>query len=391
LHSKHLLPLSLSDYVARFSLEFVVLGIAVLAVYTNLSLIRHANVVSANDQSVIFSFLKNNPKLNDALLTQTETTTILAKSDQLISKALAQSTSGILLTSSQSAPSAINHTTIQNDVIVKTNPADTQSFYRHGLTQYKVQTGDTVIGIASSFGISPATIMKENKMDETTTLKPGQELTILPTTGITYTLKEGDAQESLLNKYKITEEAFLDANNIESFDDLAVGAVVVIPMDSVNVPAVSKPASKFVRSDAGKVSLKTADSPVDFVGGALSFIWPTAVRSITQGFSSRHTGLDISDSKKEPIFAAADGFVEISGYQANGYGNTIVINHGNGLKTRYGHASELYVSAGEYVKQGQTIAKQGNTGRVRGTTGIHLHFEVMKNGTRVNPLSYVRP
>ncbi|MBX4186996.1 MAG: M23 family metallopeptidase, partial [Candidatus Doudnabacteria bacterium] len=70
---------------------------------------------------------------------------------------------------------------------------------------------------------------------------------------------------------------------------------------------------------------------------------------------------------------------------------TIVINHGNGFKTRYGHASELYVSAGDYVKQGQLIAKQGNTGRVRGVTGIHLHFEILKNGKRVNPLSYVRP
>ena len=368
------------------------MGIAVLAVFTNFSLIRHANVVSANDQSVIFSFLKNNPKLNNALLAQSDTTTILAKSDQLISKALAQSTSGILLTSSQSAfTSAVNPSTIQDDVIVKTNPADTQNFYRHGLTQYKIQSGDTIIGIASSFGISPATIMNENKMDETTTLKPGQELTILPTTGITYTLKEGDAQESLLNKYKVSEDDFLDANNIESFEDLDVGAVVVIPMNTVNVPAVSKPASKFVKSDTGKVSLKTASTPSDFVNSAVSFIWPTSIRTLTQGYSSRHTGLDISNSKKEPIYAAADGFVEISGYQSNGYGNTIIINHGNGFKTRYAHASELYVSAGEYVKQGQTIAKHGNTGRVRGTTGIHLHFEIIKNGKQVNPLGYVRP
>ena len=82
--------------------------------------------------------------------------------------------------------------------------------------------------------------------------------------------------------------------------------------------------------------------------------------------------------------------MEVSGWQS-GYGNTIVLNHGNGFKTRYGHASELYVSAGDKVAQGQVIAKQGRTGRVRGVTGIHLHFEIIKNGSRVNPLGYVKP
>ncbi len=381
----------MSDYFARFSLEFVVLGIALIVVLANFSFIRHANIVSSADQSVIFSFLKNNPKLNNALLAQSDTTTILAKSDQLISKAFAQSSSGVVLTASQSSTPAINPTTIQDDVIVKTNPADTQNFYRHGLTSYKVQPGDTLIGIATSFGISPATILTENKMNEASTLKPGQELSILPTTGITYSLKDGDTQESILNKYKVSEDAFLDANNLESFEDLAIGAIVVIPLDSVAVPAAPKPASRFVKSDTGRVSLKTAAAPSNLISSAVSFIWPTSVRTITQGFSSRHTGLDISNSRKESIYAAADGFVEISGYQTNGYGNTIVINHGNGLKTRYGHASALYVSAGDYVKQGQEIAKIGNTGRVRGATGIHLHFEIMKNGVRVNPLSYVRP
>ncbi len=393
LHSRHLLPLSLTDYVARFSLEFIVLGITFLAVFINFSMNR-TNLVSTSDESVIFSFLKNNPRLNHALLASSDTTTILAKSDQLVSRAFA-STSGILLTSSDNSKttssSTIDPTTIQDDVIVKTNPADTANFYRHGLTQYTVQPGDTLTQIASNFGISPATIMTENKLNTDSAIKPGQELTILPTTGITYTVKDGDTLDSLLGKYKVSEDDFLDANNLESFEDLASGAVVVIPMDNVALPKAPRPASVFVKSDSGKVALKTAAAPSGLLNSVVSFVWPTSVRTITQGFSSRHTGLDISDSKKEPIYASADGFVEISGYQTNGYGNTIVINHGNGFKTRYGHASALYVSAGDYVKQGQLIAKQGNTGRVRGATGIHLHFEILKNGARVNPLSYVRP
>lgn len=390
------MPLSVPDYVARFSLELVILTIAFIGLIINFSLANHANTVTSSDQSVIFSFLKANPSLNRSLLFSSDTTTIVVKTDPVISKALAQSNHGVILTSTHTPNStaslaSADSTTIQDDVIVKTNPSDTQSPARSGLTKYQINSGDTIVSIAASFGISPQTIMMENKIDESTKLKPGQELTILPTTGITYTLKEGDTLQSILNKYKISEEDFLDANNIESFDDLEVGASIIIPLNTVTLPAKPKPASQFTKDESNKIALRQAAAPEDFEGNPVDFIWPTTTHSITQGFSKRHTGIDISDSRMEPIFAAADGFVEISGYQANGYGNTIVINHGNGFKTRYGHASELYVQAGDYVKQGQTIAKQGRTGRVRGATGIHLHFEIIKNGTRVSPLAYVQP
>lgn len=369
------------------------MSIAIFAVLVNFSISNHANVISSTDQSVIFSYLKSNPQLNSHLLATSDTTTILAKSDHLVSQALAQSPFGIMLASAdmQTRGTTSDSTTIQEDVIVKTNPADTQNTYRNGLTKYSVNSGDTIISVASSFGISPQTIMMENKLDETSKLKPGQELTILPTTGITYTLKEKDTLEAILNKYKISEEDFLDSNNIESFEDLAIDSSVIIPLQNVSMPAKPKPASNFVMNTSGKVALRQASAPDGFTGSAVGFIWPTPVRSITQGFSSRHTGIDISNSKMEPIYASADGFVEISGYQANGYGNNVVINHGNGYKTRYGHASKLLVSAGDFVKQGQQIAVQGRTGRVRGITGIHLHFEIMKNNIRVNPLAYVRP
>jgi len=390
------LPLSAGDYIARFSLELVVLTITTLGLIVNFSLASHANLITSADQSVIFSFLKANPSLNRSLLSSSDTTTILTKNDQLIPEALAQSTRGVILTSTQATAAtnqnlAAGATTIQEDVIVKTNPADTQSPGRLGLTKYQVSSGDTVISIAASFGISPQTVMLENKLNENSAIKPGQELTILPITGLTYTLKESDTLESILKKYKIAEDDFLDANNIESFEDLEVGSTVVIPM-TVNMPQAPKPAPRFVRDDSNKIALKRASSPEGFDdGGAVEFSWPTTIHTITQGFHRRHPALDISDSKMEPIFAAADGFVEVSGYETNGYGNTIMINHGNGFKTRYGHASELFVQAGDFVKRGQTIAKHGRTGRVRGTTGIHLHFEIIKNGVRVNPLAYVRP
>ena len=100
---------------------------------------------------------------------------------------------------------------------------------------------------------------------------------------------------------------------------------------------------------------------------------------------SSHTGLDIAASTGTPIAAAASGTVTFSGYKGS-YGNMIVISHGNGVQTYYGHCSKLYVSAGTQVSQGQTIAAVGSTGN---STGPHLHLEVRVNGVAYNPQNYV--
>jgi murein DD-endopeptidase MepM/ murein hydrolase activator NlpD len=369
--------------MARFGLELVILGIAVFSILTNLSITANAHLLETSDQSVIFSFLKSNPGLNSPLLATSGTTTILARADQWASSDESSSPFGSIALASTAQ--AAGMTTIQENVIVKTNPADTQNFLRHGTTQYTVSSGDSIISIASSFGVSPQTIMMENKIDESSTLKPGQTLTILPTTGITHVVGKTETVESIANKYKVSEDDILDLNDIELASDVSPGANLVIPLAKVDMPKTTS----IVKNNSNQVTLKQASTPSGFIGGT-DFIWPTTVRTITQGFHSLHSGLDISDSKKEQTFAAADGFVELSGWQ-NGYGNTVIINHGNGFKTLYGHSSEIYVKAGDHVTKGQVIAKQGNTGRVRGATGIHLHFEIIKNGVKVNPLSYVRP
>jgi murein DD-endopeptidase MepM/ murein hydrolase activator NlpD len=94
-----------------------------------------------------------------------------------------------------------------------------------------------------------------------------------------------------------------------------------------------------------------------------------------------HTGIDIGAGYGAPIHAAGGGEVIFSGYR-NGYGNCVVIDHGGGVATLYGHCSSLNVSAGQVVRQGQLIAHVGSTGLA---TGPHLHFEVRHNGTPVNP------
>lgn len=124
-------------------------------------------------------------------------------------------------------------------------------------------------------------------------------------------------------------------------------------------------------------------------------LWPTTGR-ITSKFGTRkdpftnetafHEGIDIANSAGTNIVAAAKGTVTFSGYNS-GYGRAIIINHGNGYKTVYGHVSKLLVSTGDKVEKGQIIAKMGNTGR---STGPHLHFEVHKDGKLLNPLNILK-
>ena len=101
--------------------------------------------------------------------------------------------------------------------------------------------------------------------------------------------------------------------------------------------------------------------------------------------TSEHTGLDIAAPYGTSIKAAADGTVIFSGY-SGGYGYVVKLNNGNGVQTYYGHCSELYVSTGEKVEAGDTIAAVGSTGN---STGNHLHFEVRVNGSVVNPQNYL--
>lgn len=132
-----------------------------------------------------------------------------------------------------------------------------------------------------------------------------------------------------------------------------------------------------------------------YVGG--KFLWPsTNSYRITSPYSMRvhptlgvykqHTGIDIGASYGTNVLAAADGTVIIAGWN-NAYGNYVVINHGGGVTTLYGHNSSLTVSKGQKVSRGQVIAKVGSTGY---STGPHIHFEVQVNGSPVNPMSYLQ-
>lgn len=132
-------------------------------------------------------------------------------------------------------------------------------------------------------------------------------------------------------------------------------------------------------------------------GGTGSFVWPFPGHTvITSAFGYRestgtsHTGVDIDgyQSAGSPIVAADGGTVIMAEY-SGGYGNCIMIDHGNGLVTLYGHLNSMYVGVGSTVSQGQTIGGVGNTGTTYGADGVHLHFEVRVNGSTVDPMNYI--
>jgi murein DD-endopeptidase MepM/ murein hydrolase activator NlpD len=243
---------------------------------------------------------------------------------------------------------------------------------------YIVESGDTVTSIAKKFDISISTILWENNLSAYSIIRPGKELVILPATGINHTVAKGDTIASLAKKYQVEPDAILESNRILNEDDIRVNQLVFIPEGLKPQPA---PSPQVDRAQTPKQSFSAAPTGGDF-------IWPTNSYTITQYFTWRHFGIDIGNKSGQPVYASAEGVVELSsqGKWNGGYGNQVVINHGNGFKTRYAHNSYNLVSAGETVTQGQAIAAVGSTGR---SSGPHSHFEIMYNGRRVNPFNYV--
>lgn len=247
---------------------------------------------------------------------------------------------------------------------------------RTEIIDYLVQSGDTISTIAQKFGININTVLWANNLSYTSLIKPGQVLKILPVNGLTHQVKKGDNLTTIAKKYQADIQKILEFNKLANAEDVKIGEIIIIPEGI-------KPAT-FVPQPAATIKSIFTPPATPLTGTKLQ--WPIDSQYITQYFGWRHTGIDISGKSGSLIYAAENGKVERAGW-TRGYGYNIVINHGNGLKTLYAHASKLYVSVGESVSRGQAIAAVGSTGW---STGPHLHFEIIVNGVKKNPLNYVR-
>lgn len=261
-------------------------------------------------------------------------------------------------------------------------------------TEYVVQPGDTIESLTEKFQISASTIINNNDLKRNAPLEPGKKLTILPVTGLLHTVKKNDSLALIADTYQVPQDLIMYQNNISSNKELKVGDQLIIPNGA---PPVSDDATPTRRSsnrssssssgtNGGYGNAPSGSAPE--TGG--TFTWPASCIVITQPFSPRipHWGIDCANHQGTPVYAAGDGTVIKAsvGTWGGGYGNHVIIDHGNGINTIYGHLFKVGVSVGDVVKRGQGIGLMGTTGR---STGPHLHFEVVVNGKKSNPMSYL--
>ena len=248
---------------------------------------------------------------------------------------------------------------------------------RDSVKEYTVEEGDTVASIAKKFGVDGDTIRWQNNLTGDK-IKVGQTLEILPVTGIAHKVNKGDTVYSIAKKYDSSAQAIVDFpfntfSNDETFE-LAIGQTVIVPDGVKPQETIASPRTRQITPDAGSVVASG------------SFVWPTS-GTITQNFAWYHPGTDIANRAAPNVVAADSGVVEYAGCINWGYGCHVIINHGNGYKTLYAHFQQIYVKVGQSVGRGALIGQMGSTGR---STGTHLHFEVSKNGIKLNPLTVLK-
>ena len=265
------------------------------------------------------------------------------------------------------------------------------------IIEYVVEEGDVLSSIARRFDVSMDTIIWENEITNPHQLKPGTKLAVLPVSGIIHEVKEGDTFEKVAKKYEIDPEKLCRQNQMKEDVELVAGVKLIIPGGKKTVYAGSGTylASRSPGTYASYKPPVLIDGAIILANGARDkdgkwMVKPTTgVYTTYFGGRRGHWAVDIADRGKPPIVAAADSTVVKSQCGWNGgYGCVIVLDHGDGFQTLYAHLSELAVVVGDSVTQGSRIGTMGNTGRVWGSTGIHLHFEVVDNGVKKNPLAY---
>ena len=262
---------------------------------------------------------------------------------------------------------------------------NTETPKRNSVIYYTVKNGETISNIARAFGLNVNTILWANNLSERSLIRPGDKLTILPQNGVVYTVVKGDTVGKIARKYGIGENLLISENGLGS--SISIGQKIIIPGGKLITSAGSATKTTKTNNYTGISVIKDlVKAPSTKATGGGNMLWPTVGHRITQYYSWRHTGLDIANKVGTPLYAAAAGTVEFAGW-SNGYGNNVVINHGGGKKTRYAHASKLFVKVGQSVDRGENIAAMGSTGW---STGSHIHFEVMVNGVKYNPLNYIK-
>ena len=247
------------------------------------------------------------------------------------------------------------------------------------LSTYVVRQGDSLWSIACKYDLDINTLFGCNTLKDPDRLKPGTTLRIPNQDGILYEVKKGDTLEKIAKKFGIYTEAVMAANDLSAVKTLQKGKSLFLP-GAKPITVVQQ-----IRSVSRNVSGSSSQG----------FRWPMRGR-ISSPFGWRrdpftkrrdfHTGIDIMGARGTSIGAAKVGTVTYAGWMG-GYGRVVVINHGGGYTSLYGHCNRLLVRKGQKVSAGQLIARCGASGRA---TGTHLHFEVRYHNKPINPKKVLR-
>ena len=266
---------------------------------------------------------------------------------------------------------------------------------------YTVELGDSIFSIADDFGLKAETILWGNfelLKDNPHLLKTGQNLNILPTNGTYYEWHEDDKLDQVASFFKVEPQAIIEyPGNRFDLTETTVDDPGLDPGDWLIVPEGWRPIKDWgppaiTRSNPASAAYYGAGHCGSIYEGAIgigTFVWPTTSRQIS-GYNYAppvHAAIDIGGQPGNAIYAVDNGVVVYAGWSDYGYGYLIVVDHGTGWQSAYAHLNAVGVTCGQSVYQGTMIGGLGSTGN---SSGPHLHFELIFNGTKVNPLNYLQ-
>jgi murein DD-endopeptidase MepM/ murein hydrolase activator NlpD len=271
---------------------------------------------------------------------------------------------------------------------------------RNEITEYEIQKGDTINGIAEKFGLEPKTIFAANYtilQDNPDNLFPGQTLKILPVNGVIWEWTGGISFGSWAAYFEVKPEDIINfpANNLDPKTvgdpqnaNIPTGKWLVIPGGKYEYHLAGSVPLGISRTNPASAQVGGSGACPSVTGGAVGtgiFIYPTDKHTLS-GYDysekTNHRGLDFAGPLGANLYATDGGVIVYAGWNDYGYGNMVMIDHGTGFQSLYGHMSQIFVSCGESVSQGQVIGALGSTGH---SSGPHLHFEIRTSSTVVNP------